>query len=262
MERTPFRFCPKCHNKYPYTDQHLVCNLCLSPEHSEDTCEACRAFRSRKTLRDRRARRLQMASAPTAHREFEEQEEEGTFSIHESDSEEFDDPQTVSKTSKTTHKKIDKAQGTPLSPGHGSTHKFGDRPSAPKKAQTVPRQSDSGRDTGTQPSRDRESAGDKHRHRDSSVDTARRRDSGTDEDRRREVSAPKKRKVSSEPKKDADRVSVPKQPATDPVSGSYTEEQSLTSQMRKHRFEEELQSTDVDHTQKRRMGLIRRPSVR
>ncbi|KAJ1169217.1 hypothetical protein NDU88_001123 [Pleurodeles waltl] len=251
MERTPFRFCPKCHNKYPYTDQHLVCNLCLSPEHSEDTCEACRAFRSRKTLRDRRARRLQMASAPTARREFEEQEEEGTFSIQDSDSEGFDDTQTVSKTSKTTQRNIYKAQGTPLPPGHGSTHKIGDRPSAPKKAQTVPRSSDSGRDTGTQPSRDRESAGHKPRHRDAGVDTARRRDSGTETDRRREVSAPKRKKVTSEPKKHADKVSMPKQTASDPASGSYTEEHSLTSQMQKHRFEEELQATDVDHTQKR-----------
>ncbi|KAJ1185206.1 hypothetical protein NDU88_002000 [Pleurodeles waltl] len=192
-----------------------------------------------------------MVSTPTAHREFEEQEEEETFSIHESDSEEFDDQRTVSKTSKTTHKKSDKAQGTPLPPGHGSTHKFGDRPSALKKAQTVPRSSDSGRDTGTQPSRDRESAGEKQRHRDRGVEKARRRDSGTDEDRRREVSTPKKKKATSEPKKDTGRVSVPKQPVTDPGPGSCTEEQSLSSQMRKHRFEEELQSTEVDHTQKR-----------
>ncbi|KAJ1087474.1 hypothetical protein NDU88_000645 [Pleurodeles waltl] len=191
-----------------------------------------------------------MASTPTAHREFEEQEKEETFSIHESDSEEFDDQRTVSKTSKPAHKKSDKAQGTPLPPGHGSTHKFGDRPSAPKKAEIVPRSSDSGRDTGTQPSRDRESAAEKDRRRDTGAETARRRDSGTEEDRWREGSTPKK-KVTSEPKKSTDRVSVPKRPATDPTTSSYSEEQSLSSQMRKHRFEEELQSTEVDHTQKR-----------
>ncbi|KAJ1178070.1 hypothetical protein NDU88_003319 [Pleurodeles waltl] len=61
MDRTPFRFCHRCHAKYPYTDQHLVCNLCLSPEHREEDREACRSFRSKKTLRDRRARRLEMA---------------------------------------------------------------------------------------------------------------------------------------------------------------------------------------------------------
>ncbi|KAJ1086393.1 hypothetical protein NDU88_006512 [Pleurodeles waltl] len=253
MERTPFRFCPKCHNKYPYTDQHLVCNLCLSPEHKEETCEACRAFRSRKTLRDRRARRLQMASTPTGHREFERQgEEEEAFSIHESDSEEFDVEETVSKTSKQApHKKTDKAQGTPLPTGHGSTHKVGDRPSAPKKAELVPRSSDSGRDTGTQQSRDRESAAEKERRRDSGTEAARRRDSGTEEDRRRESSTPKKKKFASEPKRSRDTVSVPKRPATEPTASSYTEEQSLSSQMHKHRFEEELQTTDVDHTQKR-----------
>ncbi|KAJ1085411.1 hypothetical protein NDU88_005543 [Pleurodeles waltl] len=57
MVRTPFRFCPRCHAKNPYTDQHLVCNLCLSPDHQEDACEACKSFRSKKTLRDRRVRR-------------------------------------------------------------------------------------------------------------------------------------------------------------------------------------------------------------
>ncbi|KAJ1136534.1 hypothetical protein NDU88_002949 [Pleurodeles waltl] len=203
-------------------------------------------------LRDRRARRLQMASTSTGHREFEEQgEEEEAFSIHESDSEEFDVQETVSKTSKPAHKKTDKAQGTPLPTGHGSTHKIGDRPSAPKKAELVPRSSDSGRDTGTQQSRDRESAADKDRRRDSGAEAARRRDSSTEEDRRREVSTPKKRKVASEPKTSKDIVSVPKRPATEPTTSSYSEEQSLSSQLRKHRFEEELQSTEVDHTQKR-----------
>ncbi|KAJ1189936.1 hypothetical protein NDU88_006678 [Pleurodeles waltl] len=146
MERTPFGFCPKCHNKYPYTDQHLVCNLCLSPEHKEDTCEACRAFRSRKTLRDRRARRLQMASAPTGQERFEEEEE--TFSVQESDSDEIDPeetPKTVSKTSKhKTHEKSTKAQGTPPPTGHGLTRKIGDRSSAPKKGTLVAKSSDSG----------------------------------------------------------------------------------------------------------------------
>ncbi|KAJ1189926.1 hypothetical protein NDU88_006668 [Pleurodeles waltl] len=100
MERTPFRFCPECHNKYPYTDQHSVCNLCLSPEHSEESCEACRAFRSRKTLCDRRARRLQMASTPKEHRQFEtEEEQEESFSIQDSDSDDLDNTKTVSKTS-------------------------------------------------------------------------------------------------------------------------------------------------------------------
>ncbi|KAJ1157444.1 hypothetical protein NDU88_010156 [Pleurodeles waltl] len=118
MERTPFRFCPECHNKYPYTDQHLVCNLCLSPEHTEDTCEACRAFWSKKTLRDRRARRLQMALAPSGHHDVKEEE---TFSIADSDEPETEQPaKTVSKPAPTkTHAKIMKAQGTPPPAGHG-----------------------------------------------------------------------------------------------------------------------------------------------
>ncbi|KAJ1214252.1 hypothetical protein NDU88_001877 [Pleurodeles waltl] len=74
MDRTPFRFCPTYHAKYPYTDQHRVCNLCLSPEHREDTREACKAFRSKKTLRDRRTRRLPMASKSTQHLDVEEEE--------------------------------------------------------------------------------------------------------------------------------------------------------------------------------------------
>ncbi|KAJ1088021.1 hypothetical protein NDU88_001180 [Pleurodeles waltl] len=117
MERTPFRFCPKCHSKYPYTDQHLVCNLCLSPEHKEETCEAYRAFRSKKTLRDRRARRLQMASTPTGQQRFEEEGEEEAFSIHKSDSEELDVEETVSKTSKQT------SQGKRQSPGDATANR-------------------------------------------------------------------------------------------------------------------------------------------
>ncbi|KAJ1079959.1 hypothetical protein NDU88_000181 [Pleurodeles waltl] len=56
MNRTPFCFCPRCHAKFPYTDQHLVCNLCLSPDHRDDTCEACRSFRSKKTMRQKSAK--------------------------------------------------------------------------------------------------------------------------------------------------------------------------------------------------------------
>ncbi|KAJ1083976.1 hypothetical protein NDU88_004131 [Pleurodeles waltl] len=97
MDRTPFRFCPKCHSKYPYTDQHRVCNLCLSPELREDTCKACRAFRSKKTLRDRRARRLQMALKPKEQLDVREEESisiQGT-DLDESESER---PSTVQLT--------------------------------------------------------------------------------------------------------------------------------------------------------------------
>ncbi|KAJ1144762.1 hypothetical protein NDU88_011059 [Pleurodeles waltl] len=243
MERTPFRFCPKYHNKYPYTDQHLVCNLCLSPEHKEDTCEACRAFRSRKTLRDRRARRLQMASTPTGQELFEE--EEKAFSIHESDSEELEAeemPKTVSKTSKhKTHEKSTKAQGTPPPTGHGLTQKIGDRTKAPKKGTLVSKSSDSGRDTATQQSRTRDIGSEKFRHR----------DSGTEQIRHRETTTPKITKVSSEPKKTSEKVSVPRHPASEPKTDSYTEEQGLSSQMQKHRFGEELQAVEPDYTQRR-----------
>ncbi|KAJ1094242.1 hypothetical protein NDU88_007320 [Pleurodeles waltl] len=243
MERTPFRFCPKCHNKYPYSDQHLVCNLCLSPEHKEDTCEACRAFRSRKTLRDRRARRLQMASAPTGQGRFEEEEE--TFSIQESDSDELDPeetPKTVSKTSKhKTHEKTAKAQGTPPPTGHGLTQKIGDRSSAPKKGMHVAKSSDSGRDTATQQSRARDSGSEQIRHR----------DSGTKMVRHRDTTTPKIKKVSSEPKKATEKISIPKHPASEPKTGSYTEEQGLSSQMQGHKFGEELESVEPDYTQRR-----------
>ncbi|KAJ1186747.1 hypothetical protein NDU88_003528 [Pleurodeles waltl] len=238
MERTPFRFCPKCHNKYPYTDQHLVCNLCLSPEHKEDTCEACQAFRSRKTLRDRRARRLQMASTPTGQHRFEDEEE--AFSIHESDSGESDaeDITTVSKTSKIrTPEKSTKAQGTPLPTGHGLTQKLGDRAKAPKKGMLVSKSSDSGRDTATQ----------QPRSRDTGSETIRHRDSGTEDVRHRDTT-PKSKKSSSEPKKPTKKVSVPKK-ASEPKISSYTEEQGLNTQL--HRFGEELQTVEADYTQRR-----------
>ncbi|KAJ1093051.1 hypothetical protein NDU88_006160 [Pleurodeles waltl] len=189
MERTPFRFCPKCHKKYPYTDQHLVCNLCLSPEHKEDTCEACRAFRSRKTLRDRRARRLQMASAPTGQERFEEGEE--TFSTQESDSEEIDPEETPKTVSKTSKPRTQEKTLKPPPTGHGLTRKIGDRSSAPKKGELVSKSSNSGRDTGTQQSRARDSGSEKIRHRDSGTKTGRHRESTT----------PKVKKVSSEPKR-------------------------------------------------------------
>ncbi|KAJ1184893.1 hypothetical protein NDU88_001690 [Pleurodeles waltl] len=235
MERTPFRFCPKCHNKYPYTDQHLVCNLCLSPEHKEDT--------SVEENRDQRARRLQMASAPTGQGRFEEEEE--TFSIQESDSDELDPeetPKTVSKTSKhKTHEKTTKAQGTPPPTGHGLTRKIGDQSSAPKKGMHVAKSSDSGRDTATQQSRARDSGSEQIRHR----------DSGTEMVRHRDTTTPKIKKVSSEPKKTTEKISIPKHPASEPKTGSYTEEQGLSSQMQRHKFGEELESVEPDYTQRR-----------
>ncbi|KAJ1141147.1 hypothetical protein NDU88_007482 [Pleurodeles waltl] len=161
LDWTPFRFCPKCHAKYPYTDQHRVCNLCLLHEHREDTCEACRTFRSKKTLRDRRSRRLQMASKPKQHLEVEE--EEMRISIQGSDSEESDGdrPSTARQKVSTPspshtqgHTKKLKATGTPLPEGDGSTHrKEGDQViSALKKAKDLPKTSDSGRETGTKKS--------------------------------------------------------------------------------------------------------------
>ncbi|KAJ1097184.1 hypothetical protein NDU88_002310 [Pleurodeles waltl] len=196
MERTPFHFCPECHNKYPYTDQHLVCNLCLSPEHKEDTCEACRAFRSRKTLRDRRARRLQMASVPTGLKHMEEEEE--AFSIEDSDSEEVDPeqtPKTVSKTSiHKTRVKTSKAQGTPPPTGHGLTRKIGDRALAPKKGLHVSKSSDSGRDTGTEHTRPRDTGSEQTRPRDVGSQQSRHRESGTEPSRHQEIDTPKSKK--------------------------------------------------------------------
>ena len=57
MEKTPFKHCPKCHNKYAQKDKHDVCNLCLEDGHDEDGCEACREFVP-KTLRTRRRQRI------------------------------------------------------------------------------------------------------------------------------------------------------------------------------------------------------------
>ncbi|KAJ1098791.1 hypothetical protein NDU88_003898 [Pleurodeles waltl] len=68
-------FCLRCHAKFPYTDQHVVCNLCLSPDHQEEDCEACQSFRSKKTVRDRRARRLEMASKNTEYIDTVEEEQ-------------------------------------------------------------------------------------------------------------------------------------------------------------------------------------------
>ncbi|KAJ1087218.1 hypothetical protein NDU88_000404 [Pleurodeles waltl] len=233
MERTPFRFCPKCHSKYPYTDQHLVCNLCLSPEHKEDTCEACRAFRSRKTLRDRRARRLQMASTP-AKQSFDDEEE--TFSVPESESGDSDveqQQQTVSKTSKIKTIEKTKAQGTPLPTGHGSTHKTGEPSKAPKKGTPIAKTPDSGRGTAMEQPRSRDSGSERQKQ-----------DAGTEKHRHRDT-LPKATKILSVPKPKKDSLSAPKS-STPP---SYTEEQGISGQM--HRFGQELQSVESDYTQKR-----------
>ncbi|KAJ1209381.1 hypothetical protein NDU88_004759 [Pleurodeles waltl] len=156
MDRTPFRFCPKCHAKYPYTDQHRVCNLCLSHKHREDTCEACRAFQSKKTLRDRRARRLQMALKPKEQLDVEEEE---SISIQGTDSDKSESERsstvqrTVSKPAPSQNQVHTKtlATETPPPAGHGSTHrKEGDQTSAPKKAKELPKTSDSGRESGTE----------------------------------------------------------------------------------------------------------------
>ncbi|KAJ1124782.1 hypothetical protein NDU88_003231 [Pleurodeles waltl] len=154
MDRIAFRFCPQCHAKYPFTDQHLVCNLCLSLEHSEDTCEACKSFRSKKTLRDRRARRMQMASKSSENLDVEEQEMAISIQGSDSDDSDGDRPPTAGQHVSTpaltqvhSQPKKHKASGTPLPEGHGSTHKkqSGDQatPSAPKKAQIVAKSSDS-----------------------------------------------------------------------------------------------------------------------
>ncbi|KAJ1141145.1 hypothetical protein NDU88_007480 [Pleurodeles waltl] len=240
MERTPFRFCPECHNKYPYTDQHLVCNLCLSPEHKEDTCEACRAFRSKKTIRDRRARRLQMALAPSGHHNIEEEE---TFSIADSDEPETEQtPKTMSKSAPAkTHAKIMKAQGTPPPAGHGLTRKISDRPSVPKKGTHVSKSSDSGRDTGTEHTR----------HRDPGSDQTRHRDTETKISLHREIETPKLKKVASEPKKTVEKVSVPKHPASEPKACSYSEEQGLSAQLQGHKFGQELEAGEPEYTQRR-----------
>ncbi|KAJ1137354.1 hypothetical protein NDU88_003765 [Pleurodeles waltl] len=162
MDLTPFRFCPRCHAKYPYKDQYLVCNLCLSPDHQEDTCDACRSFRSKKTLRDRRARRLEMTSRSTERLDAEEEEMIHTaISVRGSDSEQESDidrpitaGQHVSTLDPTQSKPKYKASGTPLPEGHGSTCKkaTGDQEtsSAPKKATPTTKPSDSSRGTGSE----------------------------------------------------------------------------------------------------------------
>lgn len=95
MERTPFKLCPGCRAKFPRTNLHEVCNLCLSLEHDEKDCEACRSFRSKKTICDRRARRHEMRSGSIpdifgedsdSHRPDPEPEEEELVSVSEADS--------------------------------------------------------------------------------------------------------------------------------------------------------------------------------
>ncbi|KAJ1138897.1 hypothetical protein NDU88_005277 [Pleurodeles waltl] len=154
-----------------------------------------------------------MVSAPTGQGRFEEEEE--TFSTQESDSEEID-PEETPKT-------------------------VSDRLSTPKKGELVSKSSDPGRDTGTQQSRARDSGSKKIRHR----------DSGTEMGQHREGTTPKVKKVSSEPKKAAEKVSLPKHPASEPKKSSYSEEQGLSSQMKTHRFEQELETIEPDHTQRR-----------
>ncbi|KAJ1105684.1 hypothetical protein NDU88_003089 [Pleurodeles waltl] len=156
MDRTPFCFCPRWHAKFPYTDQHLACNLCLSPDLREDNCEACKSFRSKKTLRDRRAQRLEMASKSTERLDVEEEEiMQMAVSVRGSDSEQeseedrpFTAGQHVSTPAPVPAKPKHKALGIPLPEGHGSIRKktFGDQPttSTPKKA-TPPKPSDSRR---------------------------------------------------------------------------------------------------------------------
>ncbi|KAJ1185019.1 hypothetical protein NDU88_001815 [Pleurodeles waltl] len=124
MHRTPFRFCHRCHAKYPYTDQHLVCNLCLSPDHWVEDCKACRLFRSKKTLR-LQGPKTKMASNSSEHLNVIEEEQAQTVSIRDTDSEqesEDDRPITAGQhvsTSVSTplYKKQPKAFGTPLPEG-------------------------------------------------------------------------------------------------------------------------------------------------
>ncbi|KAJ1124101.1 hypothetical protein NDU88_002563 [Pleurodeles waltl] len=184
-----------------------------------------------------------MASAPTGQKHLEEEEE--TFSIEDSDSDEVhpeQTPKTVSKTSThKTHGKSTKAQGTPPPAGHGLTRKIGDRSSAPKKGTHVSKTSDSGRDTCTEQTRPRDSGSEQVRHREGGTETSLHRETGT----------PKIKKVLSEPKKTAEKVSIPKHPASEPKTSSYTEEQGLSSQMQGHRFGQELESMEPDYTQRR-----------
>ncbi|KAJ1080727.1 hypothetical protein NDU88_000921 [Pleurodeles waltl] len=133
------------------------------------------------------------------------------------------------------------AFGAPPPAGYGLTQKIGDRPSAPKKGTHVSRSSDSGRDTGTEKIRPRDTGSGQFRHRDTGTETTQHRDIGT----------PKHKKVALELKKTVEKVSIPKHPASEPKSSSYTEEQGVSSQMQGHKFGQELEAGKPDYTQRR-----------
>ncbi|KAJ1200548.1 hypothetical protein NDU88_004371 [Pleurodeles waltl] len=106
-----------------------------------------------------------MASKSTQHLNVEEEEMRNSIQCLESDDSDGEQPPTAAQKVRTpapsqTHSqtKKQKASGTPLPEGHGSTHKKGGNqiPSlALKKAKIVPKSSDSGQETGTDKSRHR-----------------------------------------------------------------------------------------------------------
>ncbi|KAJ1081017.1 hypothetical protein NDU88_001204 [Pleurodeles waltl] len=165
-----------------------------------------------------------MASTPTGHQRFEEE----TFSIHESDSEEFDVEEQPTVTVHRHRKRASRCRGRPTQVETQALSNLGTERVVQKRVNT-------------------ETAPPKLL----GTETAPPKLLGTEDGRHREGTTPKKRKISSEPKNTKDTVSVLKHLASEPTTSSYSEEQSLSSQLKRHRFEEELQTTEVDHTQKR-----------
>ena len=110
MEKTPFKHCPKCHNKYAQRDNHDVCNLCLEDDHDEENCESCKVFVP-KTLRTRRrqriAHRAMQGGSPHRHKladmglSSDEEETEMAEDISEGSEEEVQglEPRSSQKTS-------------------------------------------------------------------------------------------------------------------------------------------------------------------
>ncbi|KAJ1113629.1 hypothetical protein NDU88_001871 [Pleurodeles waltl] len=65
------------------------------------------------------------------------------------------------------------------------------------------------------------------------------------------VGTPKPKKLASEPKKTVEKVLVPKHPASEPKTSSYSEEQGLSAQLQGHKFGQELEMGEPDYTQRR-----------
>lgn len=109
-----------------------MCNLCLSPGHQENTCEACLCFKSKKTIRDRRAPCHQMSRGSGLFPDIFhpgpdsllEQVKEEQISVSEADNSDVDDAvtpaqQTVSTETPAPPNPIQEAPVTPSPSGPG-----------------------------------------------------------------------------------------------------------------------------------------------